>query len=196
MNGGNEEQGFHMRQGVLTHKRVCLLLSRGHFYYRPRRIGERKHKSWDPNKLAESENFSISLKTMMSTNTLSRKPWNKEGKKLRSKAPKIQCPRFSILLLYKSYNRGTLEHSETKICFKYYHGVSGALRATTPSVTVKNSAAPAMGLKKGMFFNPDPYLKISIQPGKHSIFPALPHHGQERRSTIRGNTVNPIWQAE
>uniref|UniRef100_A0A2K5WBB0 HECT-type E3 ubiquitin transferase n=1 Tax=Macaca fascicularis TaxID=9541 RepID=A0A2K5WBB0_MACFA len=31
---------------------------------------------------------------------------------------------------------------ETKICFKYYHGVSGALRATTPSVTVKNSAAP------------------------------------------------------
>ncbi|KAM5273116.1 E3 ubiquitin-protein ligase HECW1 isoform 3-T3 [Ctenodactylus gundi] len=113
---------------------------------------------------------------------------------------------------------------ETKICFKYYHGVSGALRATTPSVTVKNSAAPifksigsddaaqgqgnrrlisfclsdfqASGLKKGMFFNPDPYLKISIQPGKHSIFPALPHHGQERRSRIIGNTVNPIWQAE
>ncbi|XP_039091597.1 E3 ubiquitin-protein ligase HECW1 [Hyaena hyaena] len=54
----------------------------------------------------------------------------------------------------------------------------------------------AMGLKKGMFFNPDPYLKISIQPGKHSIFPALPHHGQERRSKIIGNTVNPIWQAE
>ncbi|KAK2509842.1 hypothetical protein MC885_005896, partial [Smutsia gigantea] len=54
----------------------------------------------------------------------------------------------------------------------------------------------AMGLKKGMFFNPDPYLKISIQPGKHSIFPALPHHGQERRSKIVGNTVNPIWQAE
>ncbi|XP_036086941.1 E3 ubiquitin-protein ligase HECW1 isoform X3 [Rousettus aegyptiacus] len=113
---------------------------------------------------------------------------------------------------------------ETKICFKYYHGVSGALRATTPSVTVKNSAAPifksigsdetvqgqgnrrlisfslsdfqAMGLKKGMFFNPDPYLKISIQPGKHSIFPALPHHGQEKRSKIIGNTVNPIWHAE
>ncbi|XP_072455223.1 E3 ubiquitin-protein ligase HECW1 isoform X2 [Notamacropus eugenii] len=54
----------------------------------------------------------------------------------------------------------------------------------------------AMGLKKGMFFNPDPYLKISIQPGKHSIFPALPHHGQEKRSKIICNTVNPIWQAE
>ncbi|XP_078233571.1 E3 ubiquitin-protein ligase HECW1 isoform X12 [Pogona vitticeps] len=114
---------------------------------------------------------------------------------------------------------------ETKICFKYYHGVSGALRATTPSVTVKNNAAPqifksitnedsgqgqgsrrlisfslsdfqAFGLKKGMFFNPDPYLKISIQPGKHSIFPALPHHGQEKRSKIICNTVNPIWQGE
>ncbi|XP_064524558.1 E3 ubiquitin-protein ligase HECW1 isoform X9 [Pseudopipra pipra] len=114
---------------------------------------------------------------------------------------------------------------ETKICFKYYHGVSGALRATTPSVTVKNNAAPqifksitnedsiqgqgnrrlisfslsdfqAFGLKKGMFFNPDPYLKISIQPGKHSIFPALPHHGQEKRSKIMCNTVNPIWQGE
>uniref|UniRef100_A0A8C3QPD2 HECT-type E3 ubiquitin transferase n=1 Tax=Cyanoderma ruficeps TaxID=181631 RepID=A0A8C3QPD2_9PASS len=101
---------------------------------------------------------------------------------------------------------------ETKICFKYYHGVSGALRATTPSVTVKNNASlmcgacgmqgtmlvnfQAFGLKKGMFFNPDPYLKISIQPGKHSIFPALPHHGQEKRSKIMCNTVNPIWQGE
>uniref|UniRef100_A0A8C8SR04 HECT-type E3 ubiquitin transferase n=1 Tax=Pelusios castaneus TaxID=367368 RepID=A0A8C8SR04_9SAUR len=54
----------------------------------------------------------------------------------------------------------------------------------------------ALGLKKGMFFNPDPYLKISIQPGKHSIFPALPHHGQEKRSKITCNTVNPIWQGE
>uniref|UniRef100_A0A452I144 HECT-type E3 ubiquitin transferase n=1 Tax=Gopherus agassizii TaxID=38772 RepID=A0A452I144_9SAUR len=54
----------------------------------------------------------------------------------------------------------------------------------------------ALGLKKGMFFNPDPYLKISIQPGKHSIFPALPHHGQEKRSKITYNTVNPIWQGE
>ncbi|XP_064201617.1 E3 ubiquitin-protein ligase HECW1 [Anguilla rostrata] len=113
---------------------------------------------------------------------------------------------------------------ETKICFKYYHGVTGALRATTPSVTVKNPSAPvfrpvsteeatqtcgsrrlisfslsdfqALGLKKGMFFNPDPYLKIAIHPGKHSIFPALPHHGQEKRSGIVYNTVNPVWQRE
>ena len=35
-----------------------------------------------------------------------------------------------------------LPTAETKICFKYYHGVSGVLRATTPSVTVKSTSAP------------------------------------------------------
>ncbi|MEE6517530.1 hypothetical protein FKM82_027806 [Ascaphus truei] len=29
---------------------------------------------------------------------------------------------------------------EIKICFKYYHGISGALRAATPCITVKNTA--------------------------------------------------------
>ncbi|XP_044200793.1 E3 ubiquitin-protein ligase HECW2-like isoform X1 [Thunnus albacares] len=113
---------------------------------------------------------------------------------------------------------------ETKICFKYYHGVSGALRATTPCITVKNPGVPvgsegqvedqsgtehcrklvsftlsdirASGLKKGMFFNPDPYLKMSIQPGKRSGLPKFTHHGQERRSSIIANTINPVWHGE
>ncbi|KAL3045750.1 hypothetical protein OYC64_013913 [Pagothenia borchgrevinki] len=114
--------------------------------------------------------------------------------------------------------------TETKICFKYYHGVSGALRATTPCITVKNPGVPvgsegqvedqsgvehcrklvsftlsdirAVGLKKGMFFNPDPYLKMSIQPGKRSGLPKFTHHGQERRSSIIANTTNPEWHGE
>ncbi|XP_021334623.2 E3 ubiquitin-protein ligase HECW2 isoform X1 [Danio rerio] len=112
--------------------------------------------------------------------------------------------------------------SETRICFKYYHGVSGALRATTPCITVKNPRASvdgqgegqqasdssrklvsftlsdirAVGLKKGMFFNPDPYLKMSIHPGKRSCFPTFSHHGQERRSGITTNTTNPVWHGE
>ncbi|XP_061522241.1 E3 ubiquitin-protein ligase HECW1 isoform X5 [Phycodurus eques] len=111
--------------------------------------------------------------------------------------------------------------SETLVCFKYYHGVTGALRATTPSLTIKKpmlkpvvspevnqglgnrrlinfslSDLQAVALKKGMFFNPDPYLKLSIQPGKHSIFPSLPHHGQEKRSGVVCNTVNPQWNSE
>uniref|UniRef100_A0A8C1N398 HECT-type E3 ubiquitin transferase n=1 Tax=Cyprinus carpio TaxID=7962 RepID=A0A8C1N398_CYPCA len=124
------------------------------------------------------------------------------------------------LIVWKIEASSYFVEPETKICFKYYHGVSGALRATTPCVTVKNPSAPvsekkkrcsrgsrrlisfslsdfqATGLKKGMFFNPDPYLKIAIHPGKHSIFPALPHHGQEKRSGIVCNTINPVWQRE
>ncbi|KAB0388388.1 hypothetical protein FD755_003344 [Muntiacus reevesi] len=45
ISGGNNKQGFPMKQGVLTHGQVCLLLSKGHSCYRPRRIGERKRKS-------------------------------------------------------------------------------------------------------------------------------------------------------
>lgn len=43
--GGNDKQGFPMKQGVLTNGRVRLLLSAGHSCYRPRRQGERKRKS-------------------------------------------------------------------------------------------------------------------------------------------------------
>lgn len=43
--GGNDKQVLPMKQGVLTHGHVCLLLSQGHFCYRPMRTGERKHKS-------------------------------------------------------------------------------------------------------------------------------------------------------
>ncbi|CAH2306630.1 E3 ubiquitin- ligase HECW2 isoform X1 [Pelobates cultripes] len=113
--------------------------------------------------------------------------------------------------------------SEIKICFKYYHGISGSLRATTPCITVRNPAVVmgadvmedasaaqhcrkligftlsdlrAIGLKKGMFFNPDPYLKMSIRPGKRSTFPTFVHHGQERRSSIITSTTNPLWHRE
>ncbi|KIK80538.1 hypothetical protein PAXRUDRAFT_833463 [Paxillus rubicundulus Ve08.2h10] len=43
--GGNDKQGFPMKQGVLLPHRVRLLLADGHSCYRPRRDGERKRKS-------------------------------------------------------------------------------------------------------------------------------------------------------
>ncbi|KAF8069266.1 40S ribosomal protein S6 [Lyophyllum atratum] len=43
--GGNDKQGFPMKQGVLLPYRVKLLLAEGHSCYRPRRAGERKRKS-------------------------------------------------------------------------------------------------------------------------------------------------------
>ena len=43
--GGNDKDGFPMKQGVMVRGRVRLLLSKGHSTYRPRRTGERKRKS-------------------------------------------------------------------------------------------------------------------------------------------------------
>lgn len=43
--GGNDKQGFPMKQGVMYPYRVRLLLSEGHSCYRTRRTGERRRKS-------------------------------------------------------------------------------------------------------------------------------------------------------
>ncbi|KAK0430565.1 40s ribosomal protein s6-b [Armillaria borealis] len=43
--GGNDKQGFPMKQGVLLPSRARLLLADGHSCYRTRRMGERKRKS-------------------------------------------------------------------------------------------------------------------------------------------------------
>jgi small subunit ribosomal protein S6e len=43
--GGNDKQGFPMKQGVLTNNRVRLLMGKDTTCYRPRRTGERKRKS-------------------------------------------------------------------------------------------------------------------------------------------------------
>ncbi|KAJ2695959.1 40S ribosomal protein S6 [Coemansia sp. IMI 203386] len=43
--GGNDKQGFPMKQGILTNGRVRMLLSEGHSCYRARRSGERRRKS-------------------------------------------------------------------------------------------------------------------------------------------------------
>jgi small subunit ribosomal protein S6e len=43
--GGNDKEGFPMKQGVLTNTRVRLLMAKDTSCYRPRRTGERKRKS-------------------------------------------------------------------------------------------------------------------------------------------------------
>jgi small subunit ribosomal protein S6e len=45
ISGGNDKQGFPMRQGILTNTRVRLLMKKGSKGYRQRRAGERKRKS-------------------------------------------------------------------------------------------------------------------------------------------------------
>uniref|UniRef100_A0A8C5VYY3 40S ribosomal protein S6 n=1 Tax=Microcebus murinus TaxID=30608 RepID=A0A8C5VYY3_MICMU len=107
ISGGNDKQGFPMTQGVLTHGRVRLLLSKGHSCYRPRRTGERKRKSVHgrivdanlnttvPRRLGPKRASRIRKLFNLSKEDdvrqyVVRKPLNKEGKKPRTKAPKIQ----------------------------------------------------------------------------------------------------------
>jgi len=45
VSGGNDKQGFPMKQGVLCNHRVRLLMRKGMSCYRQRRAGERKRKS-------------------------------------------------------------------------------------------------------------------------------------------------------
>jgi len=45
ISGGNDKQGFPMKQGILTSNRVRLLMARGTSCYRERRSGERRRKS-------------------------------------------------------------------------------------------------------------------------------------------------------
>jgi len=45
ISGGNDKQGFPMKQGVLRADRVKLLLGKGHSCFRERRAGARKKKS-------------------------------------------------------------------------------------------------------------------------------------------------------
>lgn len=55
----------------------------------------------------------------------------------------------------------------------------------------------AKGLKKGIFFAPDPYVKFKIGPGfsdHNSLY--LPHHGQNCRTTVVENTTEPIWPGQ
>uniref|UniRef100_G3UJY8 40S ribosomal protein S6 n=1 Tax=Loxodonta africana TaxID=9785 RepID=G3UJY8_LOXAF len=112
-NDGNHKQGFP-KQGVLSHDHVHLLRRQGCSCYRPKTAGARRCKSaqvawmlikWkkDIPRLADTtvsrhgpkrasrihEIFSLSKKDDVHPYVL-RKPLNKEGKKPRTKAPKIQ----------------------------------------------------------------------------------------------------------
>uniref|UniRef100_A0A671RJL4 40S ribosomal protein S6 n=1 Tax=Sinocyclocheilus anshuiensis TaxID=1608454 RepID=A0A671RJL4_9TELE len=109
---GNDKQGFPMKQGMLTHGRVRLLLSKGHSCYRPRRTGERKRKSVHgcivdanlsvlnlviirkgekdiPGASRIRKLFNLSKEDDVRQYVV-RRPLTKEGKKPRTKAPKIQ----------------------------------------------------------------------------------------------------------
>lgn len=107
----------------------------------------------------------------------------------------------------------------TRICFKYFQGSSGEEIACTPSAIVRNPRASirsdkngnlsnemqqrlkivvsdveATNLKKGIFFNPDPYIKMVVHPGRSLA--QFPHHSKPVRTPIESNTTNPRWEGQ
>ncbi|CAG0895957.1 unnamed protein product [Darwinula stevensoni] len=54
----------------------------------------------------------------------------------------------------------------------------------------------ARGLRKGMFFQPDPYAKMWVRPGSGEGVVVRPHHGQDKRSHVAPSSINPSWKGE
>lgn len=52
-------------------------------------------------------------------------------------------------------------------------------------------------IRKGMFFNPDPYVKIRIEPEQEAAGqPILAHHYKDTRTSVCENTTEPRWKHE
>merc|ERR1711928_44907 len=85
--GGNDKQGFPMKQGILTTGRVRLLFSKGHSCYRGRRDGERRRKS--VRGCIVDANLSV-LAVVIVKKGEQEIPGLKEGKKQKYRSPKIQ----------------------------------------------------------------------------------------------------------
>lgn len=149
--GGNDKQGFPMKQGILTNQRVRLLLGEGHSCYRPRRTGERKRKSvrgcivdanlsvlslvivkkgeqdipgltdttvprrLGPKRASKIRKlFNLSKEDDVRQYVLRRPVTTKEGKKPRTKAPKIQRLVTPLVLQRKRHRISLKRRRATK----------------------------------------------------------------------------------
>jgi len=149
--GGNDKQGFPMKQGVITNTRVRLLLGKNTSCYRPRRSGERKRKSirgcivgsdisalhlviikkgsgelpgltdkYIPRRLGPKRAskirklFNLSKKDDVRKYVIRRELPVKEGKKKRTKAPKIQRLVTPRVLQHKRQRLALTKHRAQK----------------------------------------------------------------------------------
>merc|ERR1719272_2861107 len=100
ISGGNDKQGFPMKQGVLSNDRVYLLLQKGHSCYRQRRKGEKdipgitdatKPRRLGPKRAGKIRAlFALDKADDVRKYVIKRKVEKGEGKKATTKAPKIQ----------------------------------------------------------------------------------------------------------
>jgi len=98
--------------------------------------------------------------------------------------------------------------------FQYYHAMSGEIRAQSPLIrlihennhipTIENITRPisikiydlhATNLQRGVFFKPDPYIKVTLIAGRlHKQLRSSSHfYNQEKRTNVIPNTCHPKW---
>ncbi|XP_077975841.1 E3 ubiquitin-protein ligase HECW2-like [Styela clava] len=83
---------------------------------------------------------------------------------------------------------------------------SGSMRVTAVNAPLRRAHSNAelltlvlsglcgYNLKRGVFFNPYPYVKIAVFPGPRCS--KQPHHKQMYRTKQAGNTINPVWKEQ
>merc|ERR1719208_49319 len=111
--GGNDKQGFPMKQGVLTNQRVRLLLSKGHSCYRPRKKGEGEIPGLTDNTIPRRlgpkraskirKLFNLSKDDDVCQYVIKRPLPLKDGKKQKYKAPKVQRLVTPVMLQRKRH---------------------------------------------------------------------------------------------
>ncbi|KAB7502376.1 hypothetical protein Anas_07606, partial [Armadillidium nasatum] len=74
------------------------------------------------------------------------------------------------------------------------HGIERASPNTSSLHQFSISGLGAQALRRGMFFQPDPYVKLRILPGDINKFE--PHHGQRKQTSQVEGSVNPSWKKQ
>jgi hypothetical protein len=85
-------------------------------------------------------------------------------------------------------------------CESLCNNLKGSLSLISNFASVCAGIA-ARGLRRSVFFNPDPYVKLRIRPGSceeedSGVSMLLPHHGQESRTLVREATTHPSWESQ
>merc|ERR1719209_2672635 len=89
--GGNDKQGFPMKQGVLTNGRVRLLLNKGHSCYRPGLTDNTIPRRLGPKRGSKIRKlFNLSKEDDVCQYVIKRPLPLKDGKKQKFAAPKVQ----------------------------------------------------------------------------------------------------------
>ncbi|CAF0995991.1 unnamed protein product [Adineta steineri] len=100
------------------------------------------------------------------------------------------------------------------VCFQYYNSINGEIKAQSSFIplihdnnhipSIDNMTRPisikiydlhATNLQRGVFFKPDPYIKVSLIAGRlHKQLRISSHfYNQEKRTNVIPNTCHPKW---